>query len=193
MGNLFEGEFARSEDFTVTELEEAVGKAKNGKSVGEDGTSAELFKALIGDEESKKAILKWYNTVLHDGAVPRDWRAPIEPKELRPIALGSAASKIFCRMLLARAEGVIRPAGPAQCAGKGRQTCDYLSAIARTFELEREWKGGAAWYRLDITKAFDSLRRSTFLRKLQSLLGRTEELRYWIRTLQGNTATIQTL
>ena len=115
-------------------------------------------------------------------------RAPTEPKELRPIALGSTASKIFCRMLLARAESVIRPAGPAQCTGKARQTCDYLFAISRTFELEREWKGGAAWYRLDITKAFDSLKRCTFLAKVQSALGRTEELRCWVRTLQGNTA-----
>ena len=204
VGDHFEGTFTRSEDFAVEELEGAVSKAKPGKSVGKDGTSAELFKALVSDPISKLAILEWYNRILHEGVLPRDWghallvvlpktRSPTQPKELRPIALGSAASKIFCRMLLARAEQVVRPTRPNQCAGKGRQTCDYLFAIARTFELEREWKGGTAWYRLDITKAFDSLRRRTFLEKLQLTLGRTEEFRCWIRTLQGNTASIQTL
>ena len=69
----------------------------------------------------------------------------------------------------------------------------FNQSVSRTFELEREWKGGMAWYRLDITKAFYSLKRGVSLKKLQLTLGRTEELSCWIRSLQGNTATVKTV
>ena len=196
--NQFEGEFDRSPDFSKTELLQAVGKAKLGKSVGVDGTSAELFRELVLEEATVDAILAWYNDILHSGVMPEEWghslmQQPLEPTELRPIALGSAAAKVYSRMLLARASAHFQPHTAVQCAAAVRQSADFLFTIACTFQLEREWKGGAIWVKIDISKAFDSLRRDKFLARLLKVLGRTEEARSWIRSFQGTASSILTM
>ena len=204
IGDWFEGDFLPARDFTEQELVEAVGKAKLGKSVGVDETSAELFRGLMEEPSTVGALLAWYNSILHTGELPDDWghslmvvlpktAQPLVAKDLRPIAMGSAAGKVFSRMLLARADAVLQPETHTQCACKGRQTADYMFTIARTMDLEREWRGGAVWVKLDISKAFDSLRREVFLKKLLALLGRTEEARCWIRSLQGTSASLCTM
>ena len=148
----FDG-YADSPGFTREELLAAVHRAKDGKSVGMDETSAELFKHPVQNETTATALVRWYSSILHSGRLPEDWGkaimivlpkipAPQQPKDLRPISMGSTASKIFSRMLLRRAEQVMQPMTPVQCASQRRRTNDYLFTIACTFDLEREWRGG---------------------------------------------------
>ena len=204
IGDQFEGDFAPSPDFTEQELREAVSKTNLGKSVGVDETSAELFRGLMEEPSTVSSLLQWYNNILHTGELPGDWghslmvvlpktSQPLVAKDLRLTAMGSTAGKVFSRMLLARADAVLQPESSSQCACRGRQTSDYMFTIARTVDLEREWKGGAVWVKLDISKAFDTLRREALLKKFIQLMGRTEEVRCWIRSLQGTSASLCTL
>ena len=119
-------------------------------------------------------------------------RAPRKAKELRPIAMGSAVSKLFSRMLLSRALPRISPQTYAQCSGPGRQTADYLFTVIRLFELSREWGLPLAVFKLDLEKAFDTLDRGALLACLESKLGRGPELNCWKGLLRGTPGLLQT-
>ena len=181
----------RSADFSLDDLHEALSKGKRGKANGIDEVSHELLVAIGKQPQGEMKLLEWFNRLLHgEEMLPRDWGhavmvllpkcdQPEDPKELRPICLGSAANKVFARMLLSRTRAAFRYSGPFQNMGEGRQTIDHIWTIARMMALEQEWKGGLWFLKIDIQKAFDSLDRGRFLGRLQDKLGRCEELRLW--------------
>ena len=191
--------------FDVTELRHALSSAKTGKSVGLDLTSTELLRAICEDGASETAVLEWLEGIRASGAVPQDWKAtcmtllpkiaaPLRPKDLRPIALSSAVSKLFCSMLLARTRAVIHPVSYSQCAFSGRQAADYLHAGIRGFQLETEWRSGCHWLRLDVAKAFDRLRRQKVLHMLRARLPATmaQEFQCWVDLMRNNTTEVRT-
>ena len=181
----------RSVDFTEEDLEEALAAGRKGKSTGEDGVSHELLLAIAREPEGKRKLVEWFNRLLHEEeAMPECWaRAvmvvlpkctePGGPGQLRPICLGCSASKVFSRLLLARTRQAFQYHGSLQNMGEGRQTVDHVWIIGRLMALEQEWKRGLWLLKIDIEKAFDSLNRSRFLRRLQQKLGCCEELRVW--------------
>ncbi|CAE7455854.1 unnamed protein product, partial [Symbiodinium necroappetens] len=106
--------------FDMQELRTALGQMKTGKSVGVDGTSAELLKALADLPGEAEHLLEFMTRTLVTHEVPRDWNVPLmvilakvgtptEAKHLRPISMGSAAGKLFSRMLLNRTLPFVRP------------------------------------------------------------------------------------
>ena len=113
-------EVPKSEDFTVEELGEALSQGKTKKAVGEDQVSHELLQAIGADAEGAKRLLEWFNRILHgEEPVPEDWgrvlmivipklSGPVQRKDLRPICLGSATSKLFSRMLLKRTTAALK-------------------------------------------------------------------------------------
>ena len=167
---------------TEEEVVLGVGKAKSGKAVGVDQTSKELLKGLIQEPVTRQALCKWLLGILRTGDVPEDRgkaimivlpkvQEPSTVKDVRPIAMGRAVGKLFSRILLNRAMGMVGHETSVQCAGSGRQTADYLYSIAKSFDLEREWKFGTIWVKVDISKAFDTLNRYQFLSRLKSRMG----------------------
>ena len=167
--------------FTMEELRAAIGHTKTGKSVGIDLTSAELLRGMCSEPVTEQAMLTWLESVRSSARAPQAWKMtimsllpktprPSKPKDLRPISLSSAMSKLYCHMLLGRTREHILPQGTAQCAHGGRQTADYLFSGIRSFQHESEWRHGAHWLRLDVSKAFDRLRRDRVLQMLARLL-----------------------
>ena len=168
------------------------------------GSRHELLLAIGRSDEGADKLLAWYNRLLHgDEPVPADWgRAvmvllpkcptPEHPKQLRPICLGSAANKVYARMLLARSRPAFQYSGPFQNLGHGRQTVDHVWIISRLMALDREWKCGLWYLKLDISKAFDSLHRGKFLRRLSEKLGNCEELRSWWNLFRHTEAGLST-
>ena len=97
---------------------------------------------------------------------------PEDPKQVRPICIGSAAaSKAYCRLLVERTKQELQYMGSAQSMGSGRQTCDYIFCVARMMQVEQEWRRGSCYLKLDIEKAFDSLNRQAFLERLHERMG----------------------
>ena len=62
----------RSADFTAEELQEALKQGKMSKSVGEDGVSLELLKAIAEAEGGTEELLVWLNSLLHEGNLPEN-------------------------------------------------------------------------------------------------------------------------
>ena len=188
---------------TDEEVLQRIGKANGGRAVGVDQTSKELLAAIANDPVSLSALREWFDAILRSAEVPVDWgksvmiilpkvSAPTTVKDVRPIAMGSAVGKLFSRILLNRAMGVVGHSTAVQCAGAGRQTADYLYSIAKSFDLEPEWKGGTVWAKPDISKAFDTLSRLTFLKRLKTVMGNSQEFRCWVRMFRDNVALLTT-
>ena len=189
--------------FTGEELDSALALSHKGKAVGADGTSLELLKGICGVEGGRTHLLEFFNQILCTGEIPDDWRTaimvvipkvpyPVTPADLRPLAMGSAASKVFARMLLSRTEQHISLRGPEQCSGKGRQACDFIFSVARAMQLEQEWKVGACWLKIDLAKAFDKVDRVALTSRLLDRMGMCAEYRCWYKLLQRTDALLQT-
>ena len=126
--------------FTEAEFQTALGQLKGRKSVGVDGTSTELLVGIAALPGGSQHLLEFMNRTLATQKVPDDWNIPLmlrqpkvltptEAKQVRPISMGSAAGKLFSRLLLNRTIRYIKARTHSQCAGVGRQSADYLYAI----------------------------------------------------------------
>ena len=188
--------------FTEEELDRALEQMQPGKSVGSDGTSKELLLGICGLDGGKSLLLEFLTRVLTTQEIPEQWNVPLMillpkltqplvPKDLRPISMSSAISKLFSRLLLNRCLTRLSLSTHAQCSGPGRQTSDYVFAIWRVLELEREWHRGLCVAKLDISKAFDTVSKERVLGKLQQRLGDTPEMRCWRGLLQQNYGILQ--
>ena len=190
--------------FTVEELQAALVGLKTGKSVGIDLTSAELLQGLVSVKGGMIHLLEFFNRVLTTRDIPRAWNrplvvllpkvpAPTSATQLRPIALGSRASKLFAKMLLARVKHLLGFQTHAQCAGSGRQASGLLFSLFRLLELSREWGLPVALLQIEVSKAFDSLSRQALLDRLHEKLGDSAEFFCLQALLHDVRATIQTL
>ena len=103
----------RSPDITEEALMRALAKGKSNKSVGVDGVSLELLRAIVELEEGRTQMLTWYNHILHTGRLPDKWldglmillpkvSSPKQVNQTRPIVMGCAAEKIYSRVILER-------------------------------------------------------------------------------------------
>ncbi|CAE7232723.1 unnamed protein product, partial [Symbiodinium sp. CCMP2456] len=189
--------------FDLGELREALAQGKTGKAVGTDCTSHELMQGIAATEQGQQRLLDLYNRLYASQTVPQDWnealmivipkeRGPTEPKALRPLAMGSAAAKVYSRLLLARTLPFLQLKGSLQCAGKHKQPSEYIFSIARVMDLEAEWHRGIVAAKLDITKAYDMVHRPSMLRKLKHALGDGPTYRAWHSLLSDTTAVLQT-
>ncbi|CAE7907718.1 unnamed protein product, partial [Symbiodinium microadriaticum] len=196
----WEGE---AQAFTEEELMTAVQAGGKGKAVGLDRTSTELLQGICTTPGGKGHLLEFFNNILCTAEVPADWNRaimvvipktayPVDPGDLRPLSMGSAAAKVFARMLLARSEPMIRIQGPEQCRGKGRQCSDFVFTVSRLMQLEQEWKQGTCWLKVDLAKAFDRVDRRALTQRLLQRMGMCPEYRCWHNLLRNADAVLQT-
>ncbi|CAE7255020.1 X-element\ORF2 [Symbiodinium sp. CCMP2456] len=191
------------EPFTEDELQWAIGQGKPNKAVGVDGTSHELLKGLVEVPGGRQALLKFYNDVYRDASVPADWNTalmivipkelhPTEPGSLRPISMGSAAAKVYSRLLLLRTAPWLQAGEGAQCSGPGKQPAEYLFGMARVMDLEAEWHKGLVAAKIDIRKAFDMVHRPALLARLKQAIGDGPTYRSWHAMLCETDAVLST-
>ena len=177
-----DGEEEEILDFTMQELQDAAVKGAAGKAVGVDGVSHELLQAICMDEGAAGQLLQWYNTILQTGVQLDSWceivmvvlpkiKFPVEAKHVRPISLSSATCKLFSRMLLERCKCRLGDPGGRQCSGQGRQPADYIYTVHKLMHLEREWRMGLRWIKLDVSKAFDRVSRSRLMSMIEEKVG----------------------
>ena len=199
-----EGTIQDSPLFTLTELRDAAGRGQRKKSVGPDMVPHELLMAICESDTEGPKLLDWFNHVLATGNVPDKWgdvvmvilakiTRPELVKHIRPISMGSAVSKLFARLLLQKSMTQLGQPTSRQCAGPGRQSTDYVFSMTRMMSLEREWKWGLQWIKLDLRKAFDKVSRVRLMSMIQQRMGLTWLSRAWHQLLQPTRAFLQTL
>ncbi|CAE7347584.1 unnamed protein product [Symbiodinium sp. CCMP2456] len=189
--------------FTEDELRWALSRGKPNKAVGVDGTSHELLQGVANTPGGFEALLAFYNEIYAHASIPQDWNvalmivipkeeAPVEPASLRPLAMGSAASKVYSRLLLGRTVPWLQAGEGAQCSGEGKQPAEYVFGMSRVMELEAEWHKGLVAAKIDIRKAFDMLHRPALLSRLKQAIGDGPTFRSWQAMLADTTAVLQT-
>ena len=124
----------------------------------------ELLQCIASEGAGKKALLAWYNRILHTGVFPPRWHeslllllpkcsSPQNAGQTRGIALGCAAEKLFSRIILNRCKHNLPYCTPLQCCAPQRQALDLIFCLHRLVKLDREWGAGICVLKLDIRAA----------------------------------------
>ena len=125
---------------------------RTGKSTWPDGLTYELLQVATGSE-LRPHVVDFLNDVLTGvRSLPSTWltsqvvllpklRCPTQPKDLRPIVLSSAMSKVFTRLLLQRPRRRFAPFVRGQIIGEpGAQTLDAAMAVQHSMRFANERK-----------------------------------------------------
>ena len=163
---------------TMQELTDAIRSLANGKAVGPDGLSVELFKiTLNGDPALRRRLLDIVVRIWRGVEVPQQWKGAIimvfhkkkdrtECGNFRGISLVAHAGKILLKIITRRLSEYCERVRnlPEEQSGfpPNRSTTDMMFVIRRLQELARKKQISLDVCFIDLTKAYDSVDR-TFL------------------------------
>ena len=161
---------------TMQELTDAIRSFANGKAVGPDGVSVELFKiTLNGDPALRRRLLDIVVRIWRGGEVPQQWKYAIimvlhkkkdrtECGNYRGISLVAHAGKILLKIIARRLSEYCELVGilPKEHSGfrPNRSTTDMMFVIRRLQELARKKRIPLYVCFIDLTKAYDSVDRT---------------------------------
>lgn len=157
------------EDVTLSEVERAVKKMKNGKAVGPDSIPVEVWK-FTGSK-----ALEWlrcmFNKLLRGDRIPEEWRGswlvPLykgkgdvqECKNYRGIKLLSHTMKLWERVLEARLRKVTQIEGGQFGFMPGRSTTEPIFMLRQLMEKKRKGRKKLQIVFVDLEKAYDKVPR----------------------------------
>lgn len=167
---------------TREELEDAIGKMKNGKAAGQSGILPEMIKAAICTDDFTDILLDLVQSVWKEGKVPKDWvdavLIPIPKKgdlkncdNWRGIALLDVIGKVIARLLQERLQELAEEVLPESQCGfrKGRSCADMIFVVRQLVEKSLEHKTKSFFTFIDLKKAYDSVPRRALWIALQKL------------------------
>ena len=173
--------------FTADEVTKAIKSLKNNKSPGGDNIRAEQLK--YGGDETPQEIAKILNEMARTGEHPKEIKegilTPLQKPgkargpltNLRPIILLSMLRKILAICLIRRIGGKIDENIPIEQAAyrAGRGTTEHTFAYKILAEKAITSKDYELYITLmDMSKAFDTVRRHTLLEDLATILDKAE-------------------
>ena len=161
---------------TMQELTDAIRSLANGKAVGPDGVSVELFKiTLNGDPALRRKLFDIVVCIWRGGEMPQQWKDAIimalhkkkdrtECGNYRGISLVAHAGKILLKIIARRLSEYCERVGilPKEQSGfrPNRSTTDMMFVIRRLQELARKRRIPPYVCFIDLTKAYDSVDRT---------------------------------
>ena len=161
---------------TMQELTDAIRSLANGKAVGPDGVSVELFKiTLNGDPALRRRLLDIVVRIWGGGEVPQQWNDGIimvlhkkkdrtECGNCRSISLVAHAGKILLKIIARRLSEYCESVGvlPEEQSGfrPNHSTIDMMFVIRRLQELVRKKRIPLYVCFIDLTKAYDCVDRT---------------------------------
>ena len=166
----------------LAEVETAINQLSNGKSPGKDGIPAEIFKH--GGAPLVSGLTNLFVVIWLEGAVPQDFKdasiiSIFKNKgsrtccdDYRGISLLSIAGKVLARVILNRINKHLVPSvyPESQCGFRaGRGTVDMIFGLRQVQEKSREHNKDLFMVFVDLTKAFDTVSRSTLWKVLSKL------------------------
>ena len=161
---------------TMQKLKDAIRSLANGKGIGPDGISVELFKVTPnGDPALRWRLLDIVVRIWRGGEVPQQWKDAIimvlhkkkdrtECGNYRGISLVAHAGKILLKIIARRlseyCERVRILPGEQSGFRPNRSTTDMMFVIRRLQELARKKRIPLYVCFIDLTKAYDSIGRT---------------------------------
>ena len=183
---------------TPWEVYKAASKLNNDRAVGEDNTSNELFKyagyqvhirycSIINKCFETNSYLKCIGEgILNPLQKPKKPRGPT--KSLRPLILSNSARKLMSMITLKRIETKLdHYTAPWQCAYKKEKSCSLIvwtQRILTSVVMRKKWSYSKMG--IDMTSAFNTIKRTTILALLKDA-GCTEDEIRMVRFLLANT------
>ncbi|XP_052261550.1 uncharacterized protein LOC127865671 [Dreissena polymorpha] len=155
-------------NITVTEVNEAIHKLKNGKASGDDGVCPEMLKAA--DTVTPQLLCQILQKIWESEEAPSDWKTGTIVKLPKKGDLGNL-------------DGILRQ----EQAGfrKGKSCIDHIFVPRQILEQSHEWNGSLYLVFVNFEKAFDSLHRDS-LWKILRHYGIPQKLVKVIRSLYEN-------
>ena len=160
----------------LQELTEATRSLANGRAVGPDGVSVELFKIILnGDPALRRRLLDIVVRIWREGEVPQQWKVAsimifhkkkdrTESGNYRCISLVAPAGKILLKLIARHLSEYCERVGilPEDQSGfrPNRSTADMIFVIRRLQELARKKLIPLYVCFIDLTKAYDSVDRT---------------------------------
>ena len=160
----------------MQELTDAIRSLANGKAVGPDGVSIELFKVTLnGDPTLCRRLLDIVVRIWRGDEVPQQWTDAIimvlhkekdrtEGGNYRGISLVAPAGKILLKIIARRLSEYCERVGTLPEEQRGfrpnRSTTDMIFVIHRLQELARKKRIALYVCFIDLTKAYDSVDRT---------------------------------
>ena len=172
----------------VAEVKESIKQLSNGKSPGEDGIPAEIFRH--GGTHLVKKLTDLFCVIWDKGSVPQQFKDAsivhlyknkgnkVECDNHRGISLLSIAGKILARVILNRInKHVVSSVYPeSQCGFRaGRGTIDMVFSLKQVQEKAKEHHQELYMVFIDLTKAFDTVSREA-LWKVLAKIGLPEKM-----------------
>ena len=168
-------------DITIDELDQAIQKLKQKKSVSTDLISNEML--IHSNSMLRHLILKLFNECLDKGVYP--WNESVttplhkkgdkqNPDNYRAIAVGSCLGKLFANILLTRVisyRKVNNPDTPNQLGFcEGSQTSDHILTFSTMIDKHVKVKRNHVYTCfVDFRKAFDTVNRDALIYKLSHM------------------------
>ena len=167
---------------TIDEVQGALNRSKNGKSMGDDGIPVEVLR----NDWSIAYLVKLFNVCFHTGTVPDQWSRGIiipipknakndlrDPMNYRGITVACATYKLYCSVLNNRLTKWVEH-NDVLCdeqAGfrSGRCTTDHLGNVCYLVETRMKKRLQTFSTFVDFSKAYDRVNRSLLWEKLHSL------------------------
>ena len=160
----------------MQELTDAIRSLANGKAVGPNGVSIELFTIILnGDPALRRRLLNIVVRIWRGGEVPQQWKDAIimvlhkkkgrtKCGNYRGISLVAHAGKILLKIIARRLSEYCERVGilPEEQRGfrPNRFTTDMMFVCRRLQELARKKQIPLYAYFTDLTKAYDSVDRT---------------------------------
>ena len=162
----------------MQELTDAIRSLANGKAVGPDGVSLELFKITLNDHPAlRRRLLEIVVRIWRGGEVPQQWKYFIimvlykkkdrtECGNYRGISLVAHAGKILLKITGRRLSEYCERVGilPEEQSGfrPNRSTTDMMFVIRRLQELAQKKRTPLYVCFIDLTNAYDAGDRTLF-------------------------------
>lgn len=191
------------EDFTVAEVEFALGQLRTTSAAGPDGVTNKMLRNL--DFKSVGALTDLMNKYWVAGEIPAQWKhariifIPKPGKKLcienmRPISLTSCVGKLMEHVVLNRLQGYAEDKEflPATMLGfrANLSTQDVMIQLKTDVIDPGYGTGTKAILGLDLNKAFDNVAHEAILRNLSDIGPGGRTFRYIRSFLEGRTAEI---
>ena len=155
--------------FTMEEVQRVMAKWKSGRAAGPDGITYEALRIIMKDEVWGGFVLEELNDFLKLGFTTDDLYSTTtfmmakkaEPTwwgDLRPITLSSALLKLLSQLTLTRVTPLLGTTHDLQWASPSKQPLELAISLGRMLRVCEEWKQETFLVKIDIRKAFDSIR-----------------------------------
>ena len=178
--------------FTMEEVHRVMAKWKSGRAAGPDGVTYEALRIIMKDEVWGGFVLEELNDFLKLGFTTDDlyctstfmMAKKAEPTwwgDLRPITLSSALLKLLSQLTLTRVTPLLGTTHDLQWASPSKQPLELAISLGRMLRVCEEWKQETFLVKIDIRKAFDSIRIPRLLAFIaRKLAARPKEARLLI-------------